>query len=199
MPEQDPSKPSKRDKILACALKIIMEKGDSGLTMRKLAACAGMSLSNVQYYFASKDMVLKAMVAVYAETCTRDLEALTRSITADTPEGRARNLILHGLEHGEHITEMCRIFRELWAIATRNRDVHRDLMGYYDNFSTLIADFILGADASPVVRDRVRSLLLPYIEGYSITGPSLPLGKEAVAEMLVDLVMRVASEKPDTL
>lgn len=55
--------------ILDRALDMLKETGDSGLTMRKLAERAGMRLSNVQYYFKSRDHVLKAMATRYFEDC----------------------------------------------------------------------------------------------------------------------------------
>ncbi len=185
----------KEQVILDCALNLLKETGDAGLTMRKIADCAGMRLSNVQYYFKSRDDVLKAMVTRHVEECTADLKRLTREDPAPTPRARAHHLIRAGLSHGMELSDMCRIFRELWAISSRNTIVRDHMTGYYLNFSALMADFVIGEDVDPAVHDRVRSLLLPFFEGYSVTAAALPLPMEQVADMLTDLVMSILAPR----
>ncbi|MEM6891440.1 MAG: TetR/AcrR family transcriptional regulator, partial [Pseudomonadota bacterium] len=64
--------------ILDCALDLLKETGDAGLTMRKLADRSGMRLSNVQYYFKSREDVLKAMATRYFAECTAQIRQLTK-------------------------------------------------------------------------------------------------------------------------
>ncbi|MEM1363094.1 MAG: TetR/AcrR family transcriptional regulator [Pseudomonadota bacterium] len=195
---QTDDRPSKEESILDCALSLLKETGDAGLTMRKIAECSGMRLSNVQYYFKSRDDVLKAMVARYIEDCTAEVTRLTKDIAAPTPRDRARLLILSGLRHGEELTDMCRIFRELWAISSRNPAVRENLDDYYQRFAELIADFILGTPSDPKTQDRLKSLLLPFIEGYSVTASSLAMSTEQVADMLTDLAMALVNGPSST-
>ena len=53
---------SKIEHILNCAMSILKESGDQGLTMRKIAEAADMRLSNVQYYFKTKELLLGALL-----------------------------------------------------------------------------------------------------------------------------------------
>jgi len=55
----------KIEHLLNCAMDILKESGDQGLTMRKVAEAAGMSLSNVQYYFKTKELLLGALLEGY--------------------------------------------------------------------------------------------------------------------------------------
>ncbi|MEM8951444.1 MAG: TetR/AcrR family transcriptional regulator [Pseudomonadota bacterium] len=184
---------SKECLILENALDLLRETGDAGLTMRKIAERTGMRLSNVQYYFKSRDDVVKAMVTRYFEECTEEVRRLTEDSSAPSPHERAHLLILTGLRHGDELSDMCRIFRELWAISSRNPTIRDHMADYYRTFSLLIADFVLGRAADPDVRDRLRSLLLPFFEGYSVTASSVPLSTEQVADMLTDMAMSVGS------
>ena len=59
--------PDKKTLILDCAIKLLISSGDTGLTLRKLAESADMRLSNVQYYFKSRDDGIVAMVQRYFE------------------------------------------------------------------------------------------------------------------------------------
>ena len=52
----------KIEHILNCAMTILKELGDQGLTMRKVAEAADMRLSNVQYYFKTKELLLGALL-----------------------------------------------------------------------------------------------------------------------------------------
>lgn len=184
----------KQAKILACALKIIREQGDAGLTMRKIAECADMRLSNLQYYFKSRNDVLIAMVKSYFGTCEAELRTLADSSRLLDRRARARALIATVLHHGTELSDMCRVFRELWAISTRNDVVHTEMMRYYRMLWSVLADAILGEEAAAEQKARIAVLLLPYMEGYSITAPSLPLPTESVIDWLTDLALATADD-----
>ncbi|MEM8569840.1 MAG: TetR/AcrR family transcriptional regulator [Pseudomonadota bacterium] len=187
----------KERRVLDCALRLLRENGDAGLTMRKIADCAGMRLSNLQYYFTARDDVLKAMVEMYVSDCTDELRRLGQDVSGAAPRERAHRLILAGLHHGVELSDMCRIFRELWAISSRNDAVQAHMTAYYQQFAVLISDAILGAAVDDAAADRLGSLLVPYFEGYSITAAAMPLPMEEVAEMLTELAMLTIGEAQD--
>ena len=175
--------------ILRSALELLVEAGDAGLTMRKLSERNKMHLSNVQYYFKSRDDVLKAMVAVYFQDCIDDVTPLTEAQALATPEDRLRYIIGAGLSHGETISDLCKTFREVWAISSRNAEIHSCLMGYYRDFGEKLVGFAVGDDIDTTTRDQLKSVLVPYIEGYSITAPSLPLDTHAATELLTQICL----------
>ncbi|MEM9139663.1 MAG: TetR/AcrR family transcriptional regulator [Pseudomonadota bacterium] len=177
--------------ILDCALHLLKETGDASLTMRKLAERAGMRLSNVQYYFKSRDDVLKAMATRYFKECAEEIRRLTQDTPGSTVRERAHLLILTGLRHGDELSDMCRIFRELWAMSSRNKVIRDHMADYYRTFASLISGFVLGETAEQERRDMLSSLLLPFFEGYSVTASSVPLSTEQVADMLTDLSLSV--------
>ena len=172
-------------------MRIIRDNGDAGLTMRKIADCAGMRLSNVQYYFKSRDDVLAAMVTLYFGQCESELRQAAESSKSLGRRERTHRLILNVLHHGVEISDMCRVFRELWAISTRNDVVRSEMGSYYETLCSVLAKSILGDDGSAELEHKVGSFLLPYVEGYSITAPSLPMPMEQVATMLTDLTLRI--------
>ena len=182
---------TKKQKILDCALRIMREQGDAGLTMRKIAECAGMRLSNLQYYFKSKDDVLAAMVTAYFDACEAELKQVAASSASLGARERTHRLVTEVLHHGMELSDMCRVFRELWAIATRNEVVRDEMNRYYKALCVVIADSVLGEKGDAGQKQRVSSLLLPYIEGYSITALALPMPMDDVADMLTDLTLSV--------
>lgn len=186
---------SKENQILDCALKVLIETGDSGLTLRRIADCAGMRLSNVQYYFKSRDDVLVAMVSRYFEECTANLRQLTEANKANTQCERVRFLVRSGLAHGVEISDMCRAFREIWAISSRNDVIDDALMQYYSGFADVMADYASDGDTDHYCREKLKALLVPYFEGYSVTARSLALDLEATEMLLTDLVLSLVQSK----
>lgn len=150
-----------------------------------------MRLSNVQYYFSSRDEVLAAMVSRYFDECTASLVTLTQQSEAATAEERVRFLVRTGLNHGQEISDMCRAFREIWAISSRNSVIDQCLMDYYRNFSDVMTDFAFPGGLDAQVRKQLQALLIPFFEGYSITARSLPLTTEEAAEMLTALTLSI--------
>lgn len=175
----------KKRKILNAALALLMESGDGGATMRKVADAAGMSLGNLQYHFRTRDDLLAEIVAMHFQKCLDDMDGLIAEIAHLTVRERARFIVLAGLRHGTELTDLCRIFRELWSISSRNERVRDQIRCYYAEFGERLACGVLGPGATAVDQARLASFIVPFIEGYSVTGPALPCSKEEVAEILL--------------
>jgi AcrR family transcriptional regulator len=67
----------KVEHLLNCAMNILKESGDQGLTMRKVAEAAGMRLSNVQYYFKTKELLLGALLEGFLLAYAESMELLS--------------------------------------------------------------------------------------------------------------------------
>ena len=75
-----------RDKILAAAESVILEKGVSNLTLDAVAASAGVSKGGLLYHFASKEAVVIGLVERLVASIEVDLQ---RAYDAE-PEGPGR-------------------------------------------------------------------------------------------------------------
>lgn len=163
-------KTPKTEKILNIAIELLKHEGDFGITMRRVASLAEMSLSNVQYYFKNKDALLKAMADRYFQQCLSDIAGQP----ALSARAKLAPFVHTFLLHGHELSDMCRIFREYWALSTRNETIDAYLSDYYQTLASILADKLrpLAADESALT--KAVSILLPYVEGYSVTAPSLP-------------------------
>lgn len=189
--KHSPSSNPKIQQILNHGLTLLRDHGDHGLTMRQVAVNAGMSLSNVQYYFRTKNDLLKGMVDYYFQKCENEFDAKMDSSESDDVRKNIYKLISINLFHGEALTEMCKIFREFWAIATRNKEINDHLLSYYSRYAERLSEEIELLSVDPDFIPQAIGLLLPYFEGYSITAKSLPLNADKVANMLTDITMSV--------
>jgi AcrR family transcriptional regulator len=55
--------------ILQATITILSKEGAEKLSMRKVAKAVNLSLSNLQYYYRDKDILLIATVKYYFESC----------------------------------------------------------------------------------------------------------------------------------
>ncbi len=179
----------KSETIIDCALELLNTQGDHGVTMRKVAQCADMSLSNVQYYFKNKDELLTALANRYFENCLADIRQLPALADGDNLRSELDQMLKGFLTHGLEVSEMCRIFREYWAIATRNDVIEEYLSDYYSNLADILAMKLRPISTSPVALSSAVSVIIPFVEGYSITAHSLPRNFDAVTELLTSIVL----------
>ena len=89
---------------------------------------------------------------------------------------------------------MCRAFREIWAISSRNDIIGQCLMDYYRRFADVLADHAFGDELDTADRQKVKALLVPYFEGYSVTARSLTLENHVVVDMVTDIVLSLTKD-----
>jgi AcrR family transcriptional regulator len=170
-------KNAKVEKILDVALALLKTDGDYGVTMRQVAAHADMTLSNVQYYFKNKDSLLVAMADRYFHSCLEEMRAMPKFSSL-------QQLLKHGLA----LSEMCRIFREYWAISTRNASIEQYLDNYYRAYAQVLADMFRPVAVQDSNATIAASLFVPFVEGYSITALSLPENIDTISKEICALL-----------
>ena len=188
-------KNKKSDKIIDCALVLLKNHGDHGLTMRQVAQSAEMSLSNVQYYFKSKDELLKALADRYFNQCLEEIQQTPQLPSEGNLKAELHVLFRGFLAHGLEVSEMCRIFREYWAIATRNKMIEEYLHNYYKGLADILSDKLEPVASNPQALATSVSVIIPFVEGYTITASSLPSDIDEVTEILTATVMKLLANK----
>ena len=173
--------------IIQSAIEVLKAHGTEGLTMRKVAAAAAMSLGNLQYHFKDKTSLMAGLAEHYFGECANMLDDYQHTPPDASPEEQLHAFVLFLLGHVDHICDMCRIFREIWALSTRDKGIHQQLVDYYKLTANKLATVLRPLSGTEDSAQQQATLLLPYIEGYSITSEALPMGKEETARMLVTL------------
>lgn len=106
--------------ILDAARAVFMEAGYAGLTMRKVALRAGISIGNLSYYYRTKDDLLRDLIdyviAGYLDTFER-----LRDAAGQSPEKQLESVLDFWIED-LGTPETTAFFPELWALA--NHDAH---------------------------------------------------------------------------
>lgn len=105
--------------ILQAARLIFAAEGYAGLSMRRLAAELGMSLSNVQHYYQSKDLLIEAMLLFTMNTFQSKIDNIATSMNAASRIEQLNSTIGMFLEElNDPVTHG--VFFEIWALAGRN-------------------------------------------------------------------------------
>lgn len=170
--------------IIGSALEILKTEGTEGLTLRKVAAGAGMSLGNLQYHYRNKPALFGVLAEHYFVECSELLKSYQPLNTDHELAVRIRHLISFFLDHLDHLTDMCRIFRELWALAARDQVIQDQLIAYYKLSFREMENLFLQITNSPDSSRDIVAILMPYFEGYSITHDALAHDKQAIADLL---------------
>ena len=185
---------NKSERVIDCGLELLKDRGDHGLTMRQVALKAEMSLSNVQYYFKDKNELLTAIADRYFNECLEDIEKEPALVSGSRLKQELSEFLRTFLTHGLEVSEMCRIFREYWAIATRNETIEEYLSNYYRKLAGILADKLRSVSVSEEAVSSTVSVIIPFVEGYSITASSLPRNFDDMTDLLTNIVLDSLTE-----
>jgi AcrR family transcriptional regulator len=105
--------------ILQAARSLLAAEGYAGLSMRRVAQAAGMSLSNVQHYYGSKDQLLEALLLTTMDSFQARMDGIAAAMSERSQLERFLSTVDMFLEE---ITDpvIHALFFEIWALASRN-------------------------------------------------------------------------------
>jgi AcrR family transcriptional regulator len=105
--------------ILHAARRIFASEGYAGLSMRRVASDVGISLSNVQHYYKSKDILIEAMLQFSMNNFQAKVDAIAANMDGRDRIQRLDSTIQMFLDElSDPVTHG--VFFEIWALAERN-------------------------------------------------------------------------------
>jgi AcrR family transcriptional regulator len=105
--------------ILHAARALLAADGYGGLSMRRVAAEVGMSLSNVQHYYQSKDVLLEALLLYTMDVFQGKMDSISAEMVSATRVEQFLSTVDMFLDEiTDPVTHA--IFFEIWALASRN-------------------------------------------------------------------------------
>lgn len=105
--------------ILLAARSLLAAEGYAGLSMRRVAQDTGMSLSNVQHYYQSKDALLEALLLFTMTLFQQKMDSISAAMTSSSRVDQFLSTCDMFLDEiTDPVTHA--IFFELWALASRN-------------------------------------------------------------------------------
>lgn len=105
--------------ILQAAREIFAADGYGGLSLRRVAAQVGVSLSNVQHYYGGKDALVEALLLDSMDQFQRRIDGIVAAMEGASRIDQFMATVDMFLEElGNPVTRG--MFFEFWALATRN-------------------------------------------------------------------------------
>jgi len=153
-------------RIVLAARELLMTQGYAQFSMRNVAARAGLHLANVQYYYKTREALVKALLDDTGERYRSSYEELRARGPTDR-EARFKAVVEFNLKDIA-TSETRRYFIQLWALLTeidgRAGHLMNDLYAIdIQQLSDCIADLVPDTDAAEV--RRRASILAAMIEG----------------------------------
>lgn len=105
--------------ILLAARRLLAAEGYAGLSMRRVAQDAGMSLSNLQHYYGSKERLLEALLLSTMDEFQAKMDRIAVAMAGRPQVERFLTTVDMFLDEITDPT-MHAIFFEIWALASRH-------------------------------------------------------------------------------
>ena len=180
-------KEERLSQILLATINILSNEGAEKLSMRKVAKIANLSLSNLQYYYKDKDMLLSATVEFYFESCQKEVTQAIKILTAESTPTKEVFLekVLNMLLIDGKTRDQILMFQEIWTLSARNKELQKAVETYYKTYCLWLIDLVSRFCKNP---EAVVSLLVPFVEGYTIVNNVIPLDKAKIIEMMIKII-----------
>ena len=154
MPGQKAPEGQRREQILAAAYQVASRDGIAGLTVRSVAARAGLSHGLVLFHFKRKEQLVSALLeGVLAATLT--LEFPEEIARLPRPLDRLRALLRCEVDRLSHQPDRIRLLLECWAVGARDAEMREKvgaaLARYRAAFLPMAAD-VLASESSGFAR-----------------------------------------------
>lgn len=168
---------ARRQLILNAAKTILIKSGYHNLSVRRVAAKAGVSVGNLQYYFPTKRALTDAMLDEVIEQYLVEFENLRQE---GPPEEQFKNiirLIFTDLQDPQTTV----FFPEIWSLANHQSGVTEQVDAMYARYRSVLSDLVtaINPDLSP---ERARQLAVFFsssIEGHTMfVGHGKPMADE---------------------
>ena len=171
----------RREQILRAAFEVASGEGIGGLTIRAVAAEAGVSHALVVHYFQRKERLVHALLDWLIETTTvlhmsDEVARLPRAMD------RLHALLQQEMERLSHQPRHTRLFFEFWALGARHEEIRArigaELKRYRAAFRAVMEELLEAEPGPPVpvTADGMAAVAVSWIHGCAVQAMVDPEG-----------------------
>ena len=188
--------------ILRAAVRVLENEGWDAFTLRRIASECGLTVGNLSYHFATKEILVLEMIEALLNGYRDMFDDLVHRLGLP-PEERLVALIHLNLDDIRS-RRATRLFPELWALANRNPLIEERVLGFYRHAHTRMGETIRALN--PALDAEESRAVAMYISA-SIEGTALFAGegkpwepqmhwvKAMAVEAMVHLARTITREK----
>ena len=191
----------KREEVLDYAVQILVETGYAGLSYRKVAETAGITVGNLQFYFPTRADLIEAMLKREMARYDAELDEVGDPEASANGEATLLNTIDYLLKD-QTSQSSCVIFWELWALAAHDVTAANIMNTYYQTYLNTLAALVRRArpGLTAAKANRCAFLIISLIEGASLfrgyQKPRLPAARHAEKD-LKKLILKIVDDADD--
>ena len=173
MPGRKASEATRRSQILQAAVDIAERRGLDALTVRQVAARAGLSVGLVIFHFETKDALIIAVLDHVLATTT--VLHMTDDIAAITsPRERLLALLRREMRRLSSEPRRIRLFFDFWALGFKHRRIRARMQAELDRYREAfrpVAEEVLRVEPSRfagVTADGLAAVSVSFIKGCAV-------------------------------
>ena len=154
--------------VVLAAEKLLLERGYHNFSLRRVARAAGVTLGNLQYYFPSKDLLIKVMLDNIIQRYLDRFEQI-RAQAGKDPEAQFKaivSLIIKDLNSKRTTV----FFPELWALSNHDEQVIKLMDSMYEKYRAILIEVmaLMNADLSEDQLKRLAVFISSSMEGHTL-------------------------------
>lgn len=140
MPGVKAPEEERRGQILEAALRVAGTQTLRGLTIRRVAAAAGLSNGLVLFHFRSKEDLLMALLDRLLEDTLGGLARGLRDAAAPVPREVFQRFLVGEIQRLRHEREPVELFFDFWVMGTRHPEIRRRVRKSLERYRALIRE-----------------------------------------------------------
>ncbi|MHA7685531.1 TetR/AcrR family transcriptional regulator [Cupriavidus sp. PET2-C1] len=156
-----------RNAIVRVARKLLLEVGPMDFSLRAVAVRAGISISNLQYYFPSRPAVLRAVMEPEINVY---LEDLRRVVDSNAPPHEVFDAMLQQTLHDAKDVKYVALWRHFLSFASTDPECAKLFDEWYATLTNELATVIRGMNPKVDVTEsmHVASLVISLADGLAL-------------------------------
>lgn len=173
MPGQKAPEDERRAQIVQAAFDVATRGGLSALTVRKVAAQAGLSTGLVFFHFKTKEQLIDALLD-YVLATTTVLRMTDDVAQIGSPLERLRALLAHEMQRLASEPRRIRVFFDFWARGLVHKPIRRKMQAELDRYRAAfrpMAEEVLAAEPerfSAVTPEGLAAVAVSLIKGCAV-------------------------------
>ena len=170
----------RRDEILDVTINTLANEGYTSLSMRGIANRIGIHLSTLQYYFSTKNDLLKSTIDKSIESMVRMMDDIALSSSIAPEKILRKALKLHLKSSRDPV--ISKLFVALWAMVGHDEDVNLALTEVYERDCQRYSSLIKNArpQFSKISCENKAILILAQLEGLVLLiSPAKPFASKS--------------------
>ncbi|WP_454739228.1 TetR/AcrR family transcriptional regulator [Cupriavidus necator] len=171
-----------RNAIVRVARKLLLEGGSLEFSLRAVALGAGVSISNLQYYFPTRQAVLRAVMAPIIDAY---LDNLKRALDSSASPREALNALMERALRDAKDTKNGALWWHFASLASTDAECARLFDEWYETLTRGIAELIRAVNPKCKVADSLNTaaLLVAMADGLALQFGAVRRKRAATPEL----------------